>query len=98
MTENNGENSGRRSGLSSDDGVQTTVEEQRESSNRPKIERYLAEHIQLSRKTEDSSVGSLQRALNEGARHSWSLVGVSQDPKGQGGILLIWDTSGFISG
>ncbi len=98
MTEKNRENSGRRSGFPSDERIQTTVDEQKESSNRPKIERYLAEHIQLSRGMGGSSVGSLQRALNEGARQSWSLVGVSQAPVRQGGILLIWDTSGFISG
>ncbi len=63
-----------------------------------KAERYQAEHVLLATGPEDSSVAALQRALNEGARQSWRLVGVSQDPTRQGGVLLIWDMSGFISG
>ena len=38
-----------------------------------------------------------KKAINEGARQSWKLISVAQDPKGEG-LLLIWDTSGFFSG
>jgi hypothetical protein len=40
----------------------------------------------------------LQEAINEGARHSWKLIGVTQDPTSDGGVILVWDTSGFFSG
>jgi hypothetical protein len=41
---------------------------------------------------------ALQAAINEGARHSWKLVGVTQDPTADGDVILVWDTSGFFSG
>jgi hypothetical protein len=41
---------------------------------------------------------ALQAAINEGARHSWKLVGVTQDPTTEGDVILVWDTSGFFSG
>jgi hypothetical protein len=40
----------------------------------------------------------LQAAINEGARHSWKLVGVTQDPTTEGDVILGCDTSGFFSG
>jgi hypothetical protein len=40
---------------------------------------------------------ALQEAINEGARQSWKLIGVTKDPAGDGAIL-VWDTSGFFSG
>lgn len=61
-------------------------------------DRYYAEHVQL----DDESVGSphrrLQNSINKGARQSWRLVGVVQDPTGPGGVYLVWDTTGFFSG
>jgi hypothetical protein len=41
---------------------------------------------------------ALQAAINEGARHSWKLVGVTRDPTADGDVILVWDTSGFFSG
>ncbi len=55
-------------------------------------ERYYAEHVLLATGPEDSSVAALQRAIDKGARQSWRLVGMSQDPTRQGGVFLIWDT------
>ncbi len=77
-----------------DKGVKTTAKEQRETPERLKAERYQAEHVILATGTEYSSVAVLQKAIDKGARQSWRLVGVSQDPTRQGGVILIWDTSG----
>ena len=55
----------------------------------------------LSGKSEERRKGmteALQAAINEGARHSWKLVGVTQDPTADGDVILVWDTSGFFSG
>ena len=65
-----------------------------EAPNQHEAERYQAEHVLLATGPEDSSVAALQRAIDKGARQSWRLVGVSQDPTRQGGVFLIWDTSG----
>ncbi len=42
--------------------------------------------------TEVSPLATLQEAVNRGARHSWRLVGIAQDPTGQG-VLIVWDPS-----
>ncbi len=97
MVHKSRENPGGYNVIASNEGAQTTSEARSEAHERPKAERYQAEHIQLITETEGSSVAALQRALNKGARQSWSLVGISRDPAGQG-VLLIWDTPGFISG
>jgi hypothetical protein len=57
-----------------------------------KAERYQVEHIRLDSGTDLSPLATLQEAVNRGARHSWRLVGVAQDPTGQG-VLVVWDTS-----
>ena len=66
-----------------------------------KIERYQVELVQLAAgmtaKTETSSLATLQGAPNKGARQSWRLVGVAEDPTSPG-ILVVWDTAGVISG
>lgn len=63
----------------------------------PGPERYYAEHIMPATETESLSVAALQEAMNVGARKSWRLVGVVDDPAGRG-IILVWDQAGFISG
>ncbi len=63
----------------------------------PDPERYYAEHVVPAAGTESLSVTALQEAMNAGARKSWRLVGVVDDPAGRG-IILVWDQSGFISG
>jgi hypothetical protein len=60
-------------------------------------ERYQVELVQLAAETNGSSVATLQEAVNKGARQSWRIVGVAQDPTSQG-VLVVWDTAGFISG
>lgn len=40
---------------------------------------------------------ALQEAINEGARQSWKLVSVTQDPTAGDGVILVRDTSGFFS-
>jgi hypothetical protein len=40
----------------------------------------------------------LQDSINKGARQSWRLVGVVQDPTRPVGVYLVWDTTGFFSG
>ena len=63
----------------------------------PAPERYYAELVSPESGTEGLSVATLQGAMNEGARQSWRLVGVVDDPTGRG-VILVWDQQGFISG
>ncbi len=68
-----------------------------EATNQLEAERYQVELVPLAAETGPSSLATLQGAVNKGARQSWRLVGVAQDPTSQG-VLVVWDTSGFISG
>ncbi len=61
----------------------------------PEPERYYAERI--SPTAEGLSLAALQEAMNEGARKSWRLVGVMNEPADRG-VILVWDQQGFISG
>jgi hypothetical protein len=70
------------------------AERQRDAAYRPEAERYYAQHASPA---SGSSEAALQEAINEGARQSWKLIGVTQDPT-SGGVLLMWDTSGSFSG
>jgi hypothetical protein len=75
------------------------AEKHNEAPSLQQAERYYSEYIQLdSEKTAESPRAMLQESINKGARQSWKLVGVVQDPTRFGGIFVIWDTSGFISG
>jgi hypothetical protein len=73
------------------------TEGQREAPDRPEAERYYAQHASLDVGEGGTAEAALQEAINEGARQSWKLVGVTQDPM-SGGVILVWDTSGFFSG
>jgi hypothetical protein len=73
------------------------TEGQRHAPDRPEAERYYAQHASLDVGEGVSAEAALQEAINGGARHSWKLVGVTQDPTGNG-VILVWDTSGFFSG
>jgi hypothetical protein len=73
------------------------TEGQREAPDRPEAERYYAQYASLDAGESVSSEAALQAAINEGARHSWKLVGVTQDPTSNG-VIMVWDTSGFFSG
>jgi hypothetical protein len=73
------------------------TERQREAPDRPEAERYYAQHASLEAGEGGTAEAALQEAINEGARQSWKLVGVTQDPT-SGGVILVWDTSGFFSG
>ena len=73
------------------------TEGQRDAPARPEAERYYAQHASLDAGEAGTSEAALQEAINEGARQSWKLVGVTQDPT-SGGVILVWDTSGFFSG
>ena len=68
-----------------------------EATDQIEAERYLVELVPLAVETGASSLTTLQGALNKGARQSWRIVGAAQDPTSQG-VLVVWDTSGFISG
>lgn len=68
-----------------------------EATHQIEAKRYQVEHVRLAAGSDASSVATLQGAVNRGARQSWRLVGVAQDPTSQG-VLVVWDTSGFISG
>jgi hypothetical protein len=74
------------------------AEEQSQAPSVQEAERYYAEHVQLNGGTAASPQQALQESMNKGARQSWRLVGVVQDPTSPGGIFLVWDTSGFFSG
>lgn len=63
----------------------------------PAPDRYYAEHVVPASMGEGLSVAAVQEAINEGSRKSWRLVGVVNEPAGQG-IILVWDQQGFISG
>lgn len=73
------------------------AEERFRATDQAEVERYQVELVQLATETNGSSVATLQEAVNKGARQSWRIVGVAQDPTSQG-VLVVWDTSGFISG
>jgi hypothetical protein len=73
------------------------IEHQRQAADRPAAERYYAQYAALGVDPGGAPETALQEAINEGARQSWKLISVTQDPAG-GGVLLVWDTSGFFSG
>ncbi len=73
------------------------TKQQLKATDRVEAERYKVELVQLAGGTDVSSLATLQEAVNKGARQSWRIVGVAQDPTSQG-VLVVWDTSGFISG
>jgi len=73
------------------------TEGQRDAPDRPEAERYYAQYASLDADEGVSTEAALQAAINEGARHSWKLVGVTQDPISNG-VILVWDMSGFFSG
>jgi hypothetical protein len=63
----------------------------------PAPDRYFAERVAPRSGAGRLSLAELQEAMNEGARKSWRLVGIVDDPAGQG-VILVWDQEGFISG
>ncbi len=73
------------------------AEERSEAFDRLEAEHYQVELVPLAMGTEASSPAIVQEAVNKGARQSWRPVGIAQDPTSQS-ILMVWDTSGFISG
>ena len=73
------------------------TEHQRRAPDRPAAERYYAQYAGLGVGPGGSPEEALQEAINEGARQSWKLISVMQDPASEGAIL-VWDTSGFFSG
>ena len=73
------------------------TEHQRQAADRPAAERYYAQYAALGGDAGGSPEAALQEAINEGARQSWKLISVTQDPANEGAIL-VWDTSGFFSG
>ena len=74
------------------------AEEQSQTLNIQEVERYYSEHVQLDSTITGFPRRTLQESMNKGARQSWRLVGVVQDPTSPGGIFLVWDTTGFFSG
>lgn len=68
-------------------------------AGQPEPERYYAEHLTPSAGGENLSIADIQEAINAGSRQSWHLVGVVNEPSGQG-MILVWDQAvgGFISG
>lgn len=73
------------------------TEGQRDAPDRPEAERYYAQYASLEAGEGSSSEAALQAAINKGARQSWKLIGVTQDPTSEG-VIMVWDTSGFFSG
>jgi hypothetical protein len=65
--------------------------------DREEAERYYAQYAPLDADPGVSSEAALQEAINEGARQSWKLIGVTKDPASEG-FFLVWDASGFFSG
>ena len=73
------------------------TEYQRQAPERPAAERYYAQYAELGVGPGGSPEVALQEAINEGARQSWKLISVTNDPTSEG-VILVWDTSGFFSG
>ena len=73
------------------------TEHQRKAPERPAAERYYAQYAALDAGPGGSPETALQEAINEGARQSWKLISVTNDPTSEG-LILVWDTSGFFSG
>ena len=73
------------------------TEHQRQAPDRPAAERYYAQYAELGVGPRGSPETALQEAINEGARQSWKLISVTNDPTSEG-VILVWDTSGFFSG
>ena len=73
-------------------------EEQNQVPTLQEADRYYSEHGQLDSEIAGSPHMILQESINKGARQSWRLVGVVQDPTRPGGVFLVWDTTGFFSG
>ena len=65
------------------------AEEQSQAPSVQEAERYYSEHVQLDSATTGSSHKALQESMNKGARQSWRLVGLVQDPTSPGGIFLV---------
>jgi hypothetical protein len=65
-------------------------------ARQPEPDRYYADHV-ASPAEGSLSVADIQEAMNAGARQSWRLVGVVNEPSGRG-VILVWDQAGFISG
>jgi hypothetical protein len=74
------------------------TEHQRHAADRPAAERYYAQYAALGVDPGGAPEAALQEAINEGARRSWKLISVMQDPTSSEGAILVWDTSGFFSG
>ena len=73
------------------------TEHQREASDRPEAERYYAQYSSLEAGPKGTMEAALLGAINEGAKQSWKLISVANDPTSEG-VFLVWDTSGFFSG
>ena len=73
------------------------TEEQSEDLGGLEADGYQIELVPLATRSETSSIVALQQAVKKGARKSWRLVGVAQDPVSQG-VLIVWDKSGLVSG
>jgi hypothetical protein len=65
---------------------------QSEATGHIQAERYQVEFVEFTAGTDASSLATLQKAVNKGARQSLRLVGVAQEPMSQG-VLVVWDTS-----
>jgi hypothetical protein len=76
------------------------AQQAKEASQLPVPDRYYAEYVRLLSDTaeEGASLKTLQEAINRGARQSWNLVSVTQDPTSLESVLIVWDTAGFNSG
>ena len=73
------------------------TEHQRGAADRPEAERYYAQYATVKAGPGASTEVALQQAINEGAKQSWKLISVTNDPTSDG-VFLVWDTSGFFSG
>lgn len=79
-------------------GAPDRPEAERDVPDRPEAERYYAQYASLDTGAAGSVEVALQEAINDGARQSWKLISVTQDPTASNGVILVWDTSGFFSG
>jgi hypothetical protein len=57
------------------------AEQQRKAPGRPAAECYFVQYLSLS-VAEDSPDTVLQEAINEGAKASWKLITIAEEPSG----------------
>ena len=68
-----------------------------EGSRPPGCQPYFVQYLSLSVAPGSPRILSCRRLSTRGAKASWKLITIAEEPSGYG-LFLVWDTSGFFSG